>query len=371
MKHKCPQALGAVRAPVIPVVGAATRLLECRQLPLTMVFDGQVRNLWTTVSGNIGAINNTATDIVPPRLIFQNVGHPKHNTNPTVDQLTVGDYEALERDSQVHVINALWKAMVVRVIPNKLPRQMFEPTQTEPNKSFTGNTIPPVTAKGNGSQLTSRGIVTFSQTPFQRYGIGFRGSSSDYGMTSAKGATPAFQDLNYAATENKHVQGTVMAETENIKLWTKNRDVVGETGVCVCRTLFGATAFPERNTGAGASVDIYLQAVYVGNLKGYDTEAFQIATGADAVWRPGEKVYTRVPRENVIGWIKVKRHGLGPGGNGWTFEVPADPKWTPGQFFRYKSEITKEAQTYLDELLKAWAGRHEIPGEWDFANVPK
>jgi hypothetical protein len=156
-----------------------------------------------------------------------------------------------------------------------------------------------------------------------------------------------------------------MAEKTNVKYFLDNDDIVGETGVCVARCLFGACAFPERHTRG----DYYLWAVNLKGLTGYDTEKAQ----GERVWRPGEKVFLTIPPDAIVGHCVIQRKGtyarpelnakktkVVRASDGWVFEIPPATKWT---FLK----STTEQQKYLESELVPWYGRHEIPGDWDFA----
>jgi hypothetical protein len=107
--------------------------------------------------------------------------------------------------------------------------------------------------------------------------------------------------------------------SEGMMINSANSDFFNETGVCVARSIRGATCFPELNY----FLDAFIYAVDVestnnSRLEGYDTEAFQIALvmnnneqlrRLDALWRHGEKAYRTISSERVIAWRQLIRKG--------------------------------------------------------------
>jgi hypothetical protein len=81
-----------------------------------------------------------------------------------------------------------------------------------------------------------------------------------------------------------------------------NRDFFNETGVCISRTLHGATKFPEPSY----TKEQWLYAVK--ELRCYDTEAWQRGNkDKSSLWRPGEKVVPLVKPWNVVAAIKIQK----------------------------------------------------------------
>lgn len=142
--------------------------------------------------------------------------------------------------------------------------------------------------------------------------------------------------------EGTCVGGAAMAPRLNIA----QKDLWNESGVCVARSFFGATAFPERKTKGFA----VMWAIDVSGLVGYDTENWQLShrDAGNGPWRSGEKCFAKIPAQRVIGHVIIEK--LGDEG-GWNFRVPKDAHWSA------KVSVAKDAQRkYIEEELTAWRG---------------
>jgi hypothetical protein len=160
-----------------------------------------------------------------------------------------------------------------------------------------------------------------------------------------------------------NIDDLYVAQQDRVFIWCGNRDVMNETGVCVSRSLFGATAFPERTTDSGAEAVTYhyLLAVDCNNLRGVDTEAWQLSLGVASNWRPGEKVFLGIGPERILGWTKLLRRPGQPGG-GWIFMFP-ETNWT------WVNQPNQLTTAYLNGELQAWQANtwYTVPGDYDFA----
>lgn len=154
------------------------------------------------------------------------------------------------------------------------------------------------------------------------------------------------------------VSGTIMVrDTSRPRVWRGNHDLLNESSVCVARNFFGATAFPERGTN---NKEAYLWAVDCSDLVGFDTEAYQTAQAGSRSWRPGEKAFQSIPKENIIGYVKFNKRGDDSQG-GWKFNIAQNAAWT------YLREPNKTVKDYIEGELNAWRGDHAIPPKYDFA----
>ena len=196
---------------------------------------------------------------------------------------------------------------------------------------------------------------------FTKLGVGFRvdGMESNGKIDSIERITKEginAQVLNswfMLNVRHMNVEGTAIAlDTAAPRIYKRAQDLFNETAVCVARSLFGATAFPERETQG----TVCLWAVDVTGLSGFDTEKYQNSLGGDKQWRPGEKAYRMIPKERVIGYIKVNRQGAPSDGGGWKFQIPHDMAWT---FLNG----TAAQRYYCTTELEAWRGpAHVVSG---------
>jgi hypothetical protein len=272
------------------------------------------------------------------------------------------EFRGMTPHEQAAIIDKIWASMVTSVIPTTPSETMTEPSPAEaglPGKAFHSATVP------DGK----RGYVKLKEAPalpFHEYAIGFRtegkvGDATDFDRLTQRGFTSVYQDAALAMRLKGHVvENTRMCDPTSVKLFLDNMDVCGETGVCAARCLFGAAAFPMRETVG----DYYLWAFRLKGLNGYDTEAFQ----KERLWRPGEKVYTAVPPQRILGRVPIKKKGTSltirgtkRTHDGWHFEIPHGTEWT-------WHNATPKEKYYLTLLLQNWWGDHQIPGDMDFAD---
>ncbi len=150
---------------------------------------------------------------------------------------------------------------------------------------------------------------------------------------------------------------TIMMDQNKACCWSGNNDIFNETAVCVSRSFFGGTAFPERET----SGHYYLWAVNCGPLLGFDTEQYQLNLPNSRQWRPGEKAFPFIPPANILAYLQIERRGAPPGG-GWRVEISGNANWT------YVGAPSVRQRVYFEDELAAWrGGSYEIPAAYDFA----
>jgi hypothetical protein len=135
----------------------------------------------------------------------------------------------------------------------------------------------------------------------------------------------------------------------------------------VSRNLFGATAFPLRETDDSNDPNqfSYLFALNCQRLKGFDTEARQRQCSG-RIWRPGEKAFGSIPQRRVIAHVKIKRLG-GSSTGGFSFRIDPAEKWAVTS---HHGGADSAQIKYIESELDAWKGpRRDIEGRYDFANA--
>ena len=218
-------------------------------------------------------------------------------------------------------------------------------------------------------------------TPFKTLGVGFRVEGSgpnrsrdiarvkEEGMRAQVKNTALMRDIKGWGIDGTMIQ----TDTSCARFWRNKNDIFNESAVCVSRNFYGATGFPERETGKDGPVTAVLWAVDCYLNIGFDTEQLQLDLGGKN-WRPGEKAYERIPRSDVIGYVEIERTGPAPGGNGgWKFRIRDDARWTylPGWEPPFMTTTNKSresrARDYIEEQLKAWRGKeYTIANAFDF-----
>lgn len=282
---------------------------------------------------------------------------------------TIGAFLALDHTRQIDLIDRLW---------DEVTEPHNEVQQFNAMKDFDTPVIGGG-GMGGGQQLPSwivpeRGgagmVTTFAKgelgMAFRFYGVGFRVEGSGgadalqrhVARVTGRGMHPQVTLPDLMLEKGYAVAGTtVSARAVKPRINKTSRDLWNESGVCVSRSLFGATAFPLREYEG----DAILWAVDVLDLEGFDTEDYQLGNpdAGNGPWRPGEKCYQHISPERVLGHIPIKKQG--DAGGGWHFEIPQDARWAPAA----RGNIAQ--QHYLQELLKSWAGaRVHVGTDFDF-----
>ena len=237
---------------------------------------------------------------------------------------------------------------------------------------------------GGGQQLPSfivpvRGganiVSTFEarepKNAFRHYGVGFRVEGSGQAAqlqrhierVTNRGMHPQVTLPDLMLENGYAVAGTtVSARAVKPRINKTSLDLWNESGVCVSRSLFGATAFPKREYEG----DAILWAVDIKDKEGFDTESYQIGhpNAGNGAWRPGEKCYQHIAPERILGHIIIKKRG--DQGGGWHFEIPQEAQWLPA----VRGSIGQK--DYLENLLAAWRGaRVHIGTDYDFVQRPQ
>lgn len=273
---------------------------------------------------------------------------------------------------QYDVINALWEESTELGAYNVETEAMVDNN----NAVDEGDGQLPSSIHPDGPAIGT--VRTFKRgpvdRPFTKFGIGFRveGSGTDEKLKKhiARITTDGMRaqvTIPWLMLENGNdVDGTVISGNVLAPRLNKTaKDLWNESGVCVARSFFGATAFPLRKTGGDNKPEnVLLWAVDVEGLVGYDTESYQLGkvdAKGNGPWRAGEKCYKRIHKHRILGYVVVQK--LGDACGGWSFKV-TDAKWT-----RAGGTVVARAGSYLDDELAPWVGRTvEVTTNYDFVN---
>jgi hypothetical protein len=239
-----------------------------------------------------------------------------------VGNRTIDDLVRMTPQDRLKLINKFWDAIVEWQMPNTTIGEMFEPPTND-----------------RWSKQSSEAGTAWA---FRKHGIGFHCETADQlERILNEGPSPLYSKPDIAEHVGHRIRGTVMmtrSAAGQIALWKQNRDVVGETGVCVSRGIKGATKFPRCDYRG----QVCLFALKLTGLLGVDTEKWQRGKlDKTAVWRPGEKVYGAIPRPRVIGCVRVNR--LVFSNNSWKINV-IDQTWR-------SLSASPEDQAYLQREL--------------------
>jgi len=292
-------------------------------------------------------------------------------------------FNLMRKQDQLVMLENLWGDCYRKVPPSQLASAMMDgELGVGGNKS-----LPSSIRDGKVTGFFATLVAGPRPHAWKDFQIGFRvdggkarsGSRDDLGRVSKEGIV-ALQKQPELAVQvvKKFYHEHPCCQTPDLYIGYQNRDLYNESGICVARSLLGATAFPERTTennvdGApgGELAFQYLFAVDCSGAKGVDTEKTQVEIGNNSLWRPGEKAFTGMGPERLLGWTRLVRKGAPPSGlrhptgtlraTGWSFMFP-DPKWTwlraPGG----------ERQAFLEGELATWEPNkiYNIESEYDF-----
>jgi hypothetical protein len=284
--------------------------------------------------------------------------------------ITVKSFLKSGQDGQIATINALWNECTTAGKYNKAQADMLDNTNpVNPGAEQLPSSIHPVRG---GSGAVSTFQTGRAGTPFKTLGVGFRVEGSD----DPKGKGVAWH-VNRVVTggmwpqvtidalmmgNGYNVSGTVVSTGSSLapRLNVTQKDLWNESGICVARSFFGATAFPYRETKG----QVILWALDVSGLVGFDTEKYQDKhKTANGAWRPGEKCFPRIDETRILGWVLVDK--LGNGNNGWEFSLPLDAKWGANTG---KGNLAQ--RTYIEEELAVWRGtKVSVSTAYDFAGT--
>jgi hypothetical protein len=288
--------------------------------------------------------------------VFRTINIPSPVDSLT--SITIGEFKALGREGQLELIDNLYNAISEVKIPNTTYDQMHDPPAIQGNKGPLPSSFRPVRA---GQNVFAKG-TGLNDTPFKKYGVGFRidGQMSDVTVNRIKNQGHQAWSMSPGILRDVRgweVEGTELAKPK-IRFWKVSHDIFNESAACVSRNLFGATAFPYRWSTEGGYV---LWAVSCLGLYGFDTEKRQLDIPGSRQWRPGEKAFLSIPPQNTIGYVLVDRKGW-EGAGGWKFYIRPDAEWT------IVNPPPPEVRHYINDELYAWRGHeYNIPPDYDFA----
>jgi hypothetical protein len=267
--------------------------------------------------------------------------------------LTVRRFVESGQAAQMNTINRLWDECTVAGVYNTRQSAMVD--NTNPAGLLGVSQLPSsVHPERDTAGVAKTFKVGRGGKPFAQLGIGFRveGSGTDEKLKwhidriNKSGMVPQVTLPQLMLDLGKNIDGTIVSGAALApRLNIKQRDLWNESGVCVARSFFGATAFPLREHKG----NVALWAIDVSGLVGYDTEAWQLANPALGAgpWRPGEKCFARIGPERIIGHIVIEK--LGDEGGGWKFRVPKEAQWSAKV-----SQAKGEQRKYIEEELTAW-----------------
>jgi hypothetical protein len=305
-----------------------------------------------------------ALDKAPPSALEPDFGPEK-----LLDLLNtpIGVFNQRTVAQQRNFVDEIWKRLCVGELASTLGQSMTEPGgQANQLRDPLPSSLAPENPDADQVSLKRRISGAWGD-----YTVGFRvdgkvdASGDDFtNRVRPNGCQPLTHNRGaLLAVRGWVIDDTWLEKKDRIYIWCGNRDVVNETGTCVSRSLFGATAFPERTTDTAAGGIQYhnLLALNCRDLKGVDTEAWQMRQGVTSNWRPGEKVFLGIAPERVLGWTKLLRRPA-PAAGGWVFMFPATD-WT---WVNRPNDITV---AYLDGELRAWRANkwYTVPACYDFA----
>jgi len=274
--------------------------------------------------------------------------------------VTLSAFRAMNGVQQLALVNALWRALTTAHAFSTVTNEMYEPAGDAPE----GAQGPLPTSWCP----TARGATTchkrHREWPWRTFGVGFRVDGNGQGAID-RNTGNGFRQQRLSpdfmlGVRGQRIDGTVVMDASRALVWTGNHDIFNETAVCVSRNFFGATAFPERETVDDGDGYRLLWAINCLFLRGFDTEAHQLTLPNARQWRPGEKAYRQIPKERVIGYVKIQRRGAADRG-GWSFHIPDAEQWT------FTGGASDAQKRYMQAELDAWRGTHVIPPEYDFA----
>ncbi|MEM7232625.1 MAG: hypothetical protein AAF517_10645 [Planctomycetota bacterium] len=267
---------------------------------------------------------------------------------------SVKTFRKMTRRQQLDVIDSIWNAAITS-------HDFSEPSEGMDDPLAKGHCFPTSWCPIEPGSQTREKRLTGS--PWKDFSVGFRvdgQNESSLKRVLANGMTQQRANVPFMlGVRGLDVEETTAASA-GAKFWTGNRDIFNESAICVSRNFYGGTAFPERDTNHSGSEYAILWAVDCRGLRGFDTEKHQLRLKGTNVWRPGEKSFGFIPKENLVAWVKIQRRGA-PKGGGWRFDIAQDANWN------FVGSPAVSQRTYIIDELNAWRGRHTIPPELDFA----
>jgi hypothetical protein len=267
-----------------PMTNADTDLIRLKNNPLAALVPLNVREAWDMMADNV---KEHESEFAKRKKFYDLVRSTAAN---------LAAFVRLSSAKQYELINAGWKTVITAHPANQKLKDMAEPPDGRITKSFPTSTL----------------VVK----ALAQYGIGFRCDRRDAATVRVQGFSPLYHREPPAAVRN-----TIVASGD-LYMWLSNRDAIGETVVCVSRTLAGCTKFPFP-TDQGV---FHVYAVRPTTL-GFDTEVWQMSFKEASVWRPGEKAMKTIPGAEVIAHVPVTKHGGGTDTEFYKYEFAANATW--------------------------------------------
>lgn len=276
----------------------------------------------------------------------------------------IRDFNDKTDAEQKDFVDEIWKRLVDYRIPDTKTEAMVEHNGAA-EASLTP--LPSSLAPSDPNSANVTLIRRDARPIWKQYGIGFRvegaraAGNDDMARILAHGPAPLLHNRALMRSiRGWAADGTYIEQRDRIFFWWGNEDVLNESATCVSRSLFGATALPDRQTDTAAEGKEfhYLLAVGCAGQTGTDTEAWQLKRGAKSVWRPGEKAFLGVGAANVLGWTKLLKE---PNAKGWRFRLPENA-------WNWINRPSGEIQDYLTLELRAWRSEqwYNVDGAYDF-----
>ncbi len=330
-----------------------------------------------TPVGGSGPIDAITQQVLLTALMSVKSKQPAVSREPKLGPVTLDSllttkiavFNAKTAAEQIDFISEIWKRLVDSVIPTVQAQAMVDRAggvadMIEPLPS----SLAPANPNVSPVTLTRRS----ADNAWTKFSFGFRveggkkADGDDMPRIIRDGVQPLFINRGLLrAVRQMAVDGTHVEQLDRAFIWWENRDILNESATCVARSLFGATAFPERETdsagGPGAVQYHYLLALQCRNLNGCDTEQWQLDKNNDSNWRPGEKAFLGIPYTRVLAWTKLLRRPNATG-SGWSFRFP-ETRWN------WCNVPDDQGEAYLKAELSAWSANiwYDVPGKYDFA----
>lgn len=269
--------------------------------------------------------------------------------------ITVKAFCKMTANEQLAVVNSLWDECTTTKAYDTLQSAMVDNTNVVDKG---GGQLPSSIHPNGGGGLVTEFKTGRAGQAFQQLGVGFRVEGSHtgkgigwhLGRVMRDGMWPQVTIETLMQLMGKNVAGTkVSGKNQAPRVNVTQKDLWNESGICVARSFFGATAFPLREFKG----NVIMWALDVSGLTGLDTEKYQLdePAGGNGPWRAGEKCFGRIEPERVLGSLVFNK--MGDEGGGWRFEIDANAEWTlraPGKAGQ---------RDYIQAELAAWKG-HKV-----------
>jgi hypothetical protein len=295
--------------------------------------------------------------------------------------MQLGEFCRKSQAEQIALLGDLWDTCYKPVVPSTSAKTMVDGLGVTTGDGSLPSSLKPRPGSGYFTSLDPGP----EPQAWSKWQIGFRveggkskdGTRDDLTRVINEGIRPLQKSPDLAVlVAKKYYHGHKSSIAPDLYIGYQNRDLYNESGTCVARSLIGGTAFPYRETtnnkaglhpnlGGGLQFQ-YLFAVDCSALTGVDTEDEQIKMQSESLWRPGEKAFPGIPKEKVLGWVRVIKKGkpANPsrvGVTGWAFEL-LDSQWT------WLREPYGPRRIFLDAELAAWQANrtYVLMNSYDF-----